>query len=43
MVMRGVKQQEANTVTSAMRGIFKTDPRTRAEFLDLISASKGDW
>jgi GTP cyclohydrolase I len=36
MMMRGVEKQQAKTVTSAMRGIFKTDPRTRAEFLDLV-------
>jgi GTP cyclohydrolase I len=36
MMMRGVQKQQAETVTSAMRGIFKTDPRTRAEFLDLV-------
>ncbi len=35
MMMRGVQKQNSATVTSAMRGIFKSDPRTRSEFLDL--------
>lgn len=36
MMMRGVQKQNSQTVTSAMRGIFKDDARTRAEFFDLI-------
>lgn len=36
MMMRGVEKQGTQTVTSAMRGIFKADPRTRNEFLDLV-------
>lgn len=36
MSMRGVKKQGAKTVTSAVRGIFKTDSRTRSEALALI-------
>ncbi len=35
MMMRGVQKQESNMVTSAMRGTFQSDPRTRSEFLDL--------
>ena len=37
MMMRGVEKQNSYTLTSAMYGEFKEDPRTRAEFLDLIS------
>jgi GTP cyclohydrolase I len=36
MAMRGVEKQNSVTVTSAMRGAFHHDPRTRAEFLELI-------
>jgi GTP cyclohydrolase I len=36
MVMRGVQKQSSQTMTSAMRGIFKTDARTRGEFLELL-------
>ncbi len=36
MMMRGVAKQNSVTVTSAMRGSFQSDPRTRAEFLQLV-------
>jgi len=36
MMMRGVEKQNALAVTSAMRGTFKSDSKTRTEFLDLI-------
>lgn len=36
MSMRGVEKQNSFAVTSAMRGVFREDARTRAEFLELI-------
>jgi GTP cyclohydrolase IA len=36
MMMRGVQKQGAETVTSAMRGSFKTDASTRNELLSLV-------
>lgn len=36
MMMRGVQKQNSSTVTSAMRGTFEQDARTRAEFLSLL-------
>ncbi|MGQ9547447.1 MAG: GTP cyclohydrolase I FolE [Roseiflexus sp.] len=32
-VMRGVKKAGATMVTSAMRGVFRDDPKTRGEFM----------
>ena len=40
MMMRGVEKQNSTTTTSAMHGIFKSDPRTRTEFLQLISRTR---
>ena len=39
MVMRGVQKQNSKTVTSAMLGSFREDPRTRTEFMELIKKS----
>ncbi len=36
MMMRGVQKQNSVTVTSCVRGRFKSDERTRAEFMRLV-------
>src|SRR5436190_16796020 len=36
MMMRGVEKQNSYAVTSTMLGTFRKDPRTRAEFLELL-------
>lgn len=36
MMMRGVEKQSSTTITSAMEGTFRTNPSTRAEFLNLL-------
>ena len=40
MTTRGVNKPESSTVTSAMRGVFKDNPRTRNEFLSFINLPK---
>ncbi len=37
MQMRGIEKQSSATTTSAFTGIFLSDPRTREEFMTLIS------
>jgi GTP cyclohydrolase I len=36
MMMRGVQKQNSKTITSCMLGRFKSDSKTRSEFLDFI-------
>ncbi|SHH66910.1 GTP cyclohydrolase I [Sporobacter termitidis DSM 10068] len=40
MTMRGVKKPGAMTVTSAIRGIFATDQKARAEVMSMINSGK---
>ncbi len=41
-VMRGVRKENASMITSAMRGVFRKDSKTRAEFLGLINGPHHD-
>jgi len=36
MTIRGVRKPGSATITSAVRGLFKTNPATRAEFMSLV-------
>jgi GTP cyclohydrolase I len=40
MMMRGVEKQSSKTLTSALRGVFRDDARTRDEFLRLAHAPR---
>jgi GTP cyclohydrolase I len=40
MMMRGVEKQNSRTVTSALRGIFRDDSKTRVEFLRLAHGGR---
>ena len=40
MMMRGVQKQNSKTVTSALRGIFRDDAKTRDEFLRLVHGGR---
>ncbi|MGD9569328.1 MAG: GTP cyclohydrolase I, partial [Sedimentibacter sp.] len=37
MTMRGVKKPGSKTITSAVRGTFRTDPKSRAEVMSMIN------
>ena len=39
MMMRGVEKQNSKTITSALRGAFREDPKTRDEFLRLAHSA----
>ncbi len=41
MSMRGVEKQNSSAITSAMLGTFRSDFRTRMEFLELIKLRSG--
>ncbi len=41
MAMRGVQKQNSVALTSAMHGVFRTDARTRMEFLNLLRPGNG--
>ena len=40
MVMRGIKKHGATTITSAMRGVFRKDERTRIEAMSLLAENR---
>jgi GTP cyclohydrolase I len=40
MMMRGVEKQNSKTITSALRGSFRDDAKTREEFLSLAYAKR---
>ena len=40
MSLRGVSKPGVTTVTSALHGLIRTDPRTRDEFLALTRAGR---
>lgn len=41
MMMRGVEKQNSKTVTSALRGLFRDDAKSRDEFLRLAHGGRG--
>jgi GTP cyclohydrolase I len=41
-MMRGIKKANASMVTSAVLGTFKSDPKTRAEFMEHIGRRRFD-
>ncbi len=43
MSMRGIKKDGMTTVTSAVRGIFREDAKTRSEALEYIHQRRSTW
>jgi GTP cyclohydrolase I len=43
MMMRGVEKQNSFAITSSLRGEFNSDPKTRAEFMELIRHRKDSF
>jgi GTP cyclohydrolase I len=43
MMMRGVEKQNTSAITSSLRGVFESDPKTRSEFMDLIRHRTGSF
>jgi GTP cyclohydrolase I len=43
MMMRGVEKQNAFAITSSLRGVFQSDPKTRSEFMELIRHRKASF
>lgn len=41
MEMRGVEKINSTTTSSALRGLFKSDEKTRSEFFSLVNAPSG--
>jgi len=41
MTARGVKEHESEMMTSVVRGMFRDEPATKAEFFSLLSNKKG--
>lgn len=39
MTTRGVNKHETTTITSKMSGLFKSDPRTRGEFMEMVASN----
>jgi GTP cyclohydrolase I len=40
MVMRGIKKHGATTITSAVRGVFRKDERTRIEAMSFLTGNR---